>query len=326
MPQLSLRWIIGIAAALLIAAPNALFATPEETILTDAEAQETVAQTATAPDAGRADPAMWVVRDDDSEIWLLGTFHILPPGLDWRSDALARAIDAADKIYFEAEVDTPDAQQKTIQTLMTQGFLPKGASLSAMLGDDDATMLQQVSAEVGLPFEAVDTMRPWQAFLNLTVQYIVSQGFDPSSGVETVLLSEARVRGRDLGFFETVSEQLALFTSLDPEVELELLRLTLRDWDKQDEQFAALFQAWREGDVDVIDQLMNDTMRVDAPEVYDALLIQRNAAWGESIERLMAGRGRILVAVGAGHLVGDKSVPAILAEKGFDVSRYGLDD
>ncbi|MEL7491894.1 MAG: TraB/GumN family protein [Pseudomonadota bacterium] len=326
MPQLSLRWIIGIAAALLIAAPNALFATPEETILTDAEAQETVAQTATAPDAGRADPAMWVVRDDDSEIWLLGTFHILPPGLDWRSDALARAIDAADKIYFEAEVDTPDAQQKTIQTLMTQGFLPKGASLSAMLGDDDATMLQQVSAEVGLPFEAVDTMRPWQAFLNLTVQYIVSQGFDPSSGVETVLLSEARVRGRDLGFFETVSEQLALFTSLDPEVELELLRLTLRDWDKQDEQFAELFRAWREGDVDAIDRLMNDTMRVDAPEVYDALLIQRNAAWGESIERLMAGRGRILVAVGAGHLVGDKSVPAILAEKGFDVSRYGLDD
>ncbi len=326
MQQLSPRWIIGITAAFLAAAPIAAFATPEETVVADAEAQEAAAQAAGAADAGRADPAMWVVRDEDSEIWLLGTFHILPPGLDWRSDALARAIDAADKIYFEAEVDTPDAQQKTIQTLMTQGFLPKGESLSAMLGDEDAATLQQVSAEVGLPFEAVDTMRPWQAFLNLTVQYIVSQGFDPSSGVETVLLSEARVRGRDLGFFETVSEQLALFTSLEPEVELELLRLTLRDWDEQDEQFAELFRAWREGDVDAIDRLMNDTMRVDAPEVYDALLIQRNAAWGESIERLMAGRGRILVAVGAGHLVGDKSVPAILSEKGFDVSRYGLDD
>ena len=46
-----------------------------------------------APDAEieetRADPAMWRVRDDDSEIWILGTFHILPPGVDWRSDALA---------------------------------------------------------------------------------------------------------------------------------------------------------------------------------------------------------------------------------------------
>ena len=163
---------------------------------------------------GRASPPMWRLADDDSEIWLLGTFHILPPGLDWRSDPLAKAIDAADTIYFEAEVDTPDAQQKTIQTLMTEGFLPKEQTLSSLLEEDEAQKLQEISEQVGLPFAAIDTMRPWQAFLTTTVQYIVSKGFDPGSGVETILLKEARLRDRNLQFFETVEEQLSLFTSL----------------------------------------------------------------------------------------------------------------
>ncbi len=292
-------------------------ATPEQEIATEAppalEAE------------GRATPPMWRLADEDSEIWLLGTFHILPPDLDWRSDPLAAAIDAADTLYFEAEVDTPEAQQKTLSTLMRSGFLPAGEKLSRLLSPAEAEKLEAVSAEVGLPFEAVNTMRPWQAFLNLTVQYIISRGFDPASGVETVLLKEARLRGRNLGFFETVEEQLALFTGLDRETELSLLRFTLEEWEAQDEQFNALFAAWRDGDAAAIDEMMNASMRDLAPSVYDALLVDRNKSWAEDIADIMAGRGRVLVAVGAGHLVGEKSVPAMLRAKGFDVERYGVE-
>jgi|GEM_PF-18819 len=277
-------------------------------------------------DDGRASPPMWRLADDDSEIWLLGTFHILPPDLDWRSDPLAKAIDAADTIYFEAEVDTPDARQKTIQTLMTQGFLPKEKNLSSLLDESEAEKLKEVANQVGLPFAAIDTMRPWQAFLTTTVQYIVAKGFDPGSGVETVLLREARLRGRNLEFFETVEEQLSLFTSLSPKVELALLKITLQEWDAQDEQFAALFKAWRDGDVGVIDTLMNETMREQSPEVYDALMLRRNEDWAARIKEVMAGEGRVLIAVGAGHLVGNEnSVPALLNAQGFEVTRYGVE-
>ena len=112
---------------------------------------------------------------------------------------------------------------------MTEGFLPAGETLSGRLDEGATQKLQDAALEVGLPFDAVDTMRPWQAFLAMTVQYIVAKGFDPGSGVETVLLKEARLRGRDLRFFETVDEQLSLFTNLQPEVELDLLKFTLRE-------------------------------------------------------------------------------------------------
>ena len=104
------------------------------------------------------------------------------------------------------------------------------------------------------------------------------------------------------------------------------MKITLQDWDKQDEQFSALFNAWRDGDEESIDTLMNETMREQSPEVYDALILHRNEAWAARIKDIMDGKGRILVAVGAGHLVGDDSVPALLNAQGFDVTRYGVEE
>lgn len=301
------------AAALLLAAASPAFAQPP------GEAA------ATAPSADKtATPPMWRVTDDDSEIFLLGTFHILPPGLEWRSDSLAAALDAADTLWFEAEVDTPAAKQKTFQILMTEGFNPAGKALSGMLDPADAVRFGTIVESLGLPLKAVDPMRPWQAFLTLSVQFIVKEGFDPASGVETVLLSEARAGGRTLKFFETVEEQLRLFSNLSPRAEKDLLVTTLREWDQYTDDFDDLFIAWSKGDVGAIDAMMNEDIREAAPEVYDVLVTKRNAAWAKTIAAEMAGAGTELVAVGAGHLVGEGSVPALLKARGFKVERYGV--
>jgi len=305
--------LAGLAAALLLAAHPALAQSSGESPLT-------------RPAGEAATPPMWRVVDADSEIFLLGTFHILPPGLEWRSDSLAAALDAADTLWFEAEIDTPAAKQKTFQILMTEGFNPAGKALSGMLDPADAAKFRTIVESLGLPLKAVDPMRPWQAFLTLSVQFIVKEGFDPASGVETVLLSEARAGGRTLKFFETVEEQLRLFSNLSPQAEKDLLVTTLREWDQHTDDFDDLFIAWSKGDVGAIDAMMNEDIREAAPEVYDVLVTKRNAAWAKTIAAEMAGAGTELVAVGAGHLAGEGSVPALLKAKGFKVERYGVPD
>ena len=72
--------------------------------------------------------------------------------------------------------------------------------------------------------------------------------------------------------------------------------------------------------------MMNESMRDAAPQVYDALILRRNEAWAAEIAELMNGEGKALVAVGAGHLVGADSVPALLSAQGLDVERYGVED
>ncbi len=290
-----------------------------------AAASASAQQPAAKLDVATATPAMWRVTDEDSEYILLGTFHILPADLNWRTDALNAAFQNADTIYFEVEADGPNAQAIAVNTVMTQGFNKQGVTLSGMLSDAETAILKEICQELGLPFAAVDPMRPWNAFLTLSVQFIINQGFDPGAGVDSRLLAEARTYGKELRFFETLKEQLAFFTTLEPEVEQKLLAVTIRDWDEQQAAFDDLFLAWVEGNVDFVDEQMNDAMREEAPEVYQRLIVDRNIAWAEELDAALkneAGTG--LVAVGAGHLVGGEySVPALLAAKGYAVTPYG---
>lgn len=272
--------------------------------------------------AETATPAMWRAADRDTEVFMLGTFHILPKTTQWRTAEFEKILNEAEIIYFEVETDAPDAQSKTLGVLMTQGFNANGGLLSEMLEAEDVASLRNIVSSLGLPFQGVDPMRPWNAFLTLSVQFIVQQGFDPGSGVDSVLLAEARTKGKDIRFFETLEEQLALFTGLDAETEKALLLVTIREWTEQAERFDDLFQAWREGDTEAIDQEMNTVMRKDTPDVYDRLIVNRNKAWTDEISDVLKNEtGVILVAVGAAHLVGDKSVPAMLQNRGVEVER-----
>lgn len=274
-----------------------------------------------------ATPAMWRVTDADSELVLLGTFHILPDGLNWRTNALGTAFEQAGTVYFEVDADAPEAAATTVNVVMTQGFNPQGGMLSTMLETADAQRLRQITSDLKLPFAAINPMRPWNAFLTLSVQFIINQGFNPGAGVDSALIKEAKTVGKDIRYFETLEEQLGLFTTLDPATEKDLLVITLRDWDNQQAAFDDLFTAWKTGDTDFIDAEMNDAMREQAAAVYERLIVERNIAWAEELDlALKNDAGKVFVAVGAAHLVGDDfSVPALLAAKGYEVTRYGLD-
>ncbi|MHA7873396.1 MAG: TraB/GumN family protein [Hyphococcus sp.] len=279
---------------------------------------------AQAPAADVATPAMWRVADADSTFILLGTFHILPPDLEWRSALLDRALQEADAVYFEVEADAPIAPAIVDRFLNEKGVNPPGIGLSSALEKNDSRALHRIVRSLGLSVKDIEAMRPWRAFLTLSVQFIIDQGFQPGAGVDSVLLAEARNQKKDIRFFETLEQQLDFFASLEPRIERDLLVITIRNWENEQEMFDDLFNAWRTGDAAAIDAQMNDTMREQAPDVYERLIVERNEAWAAEIaEAIDSGSGQALVAVGAGHLVGEAhSVPALLRKKGFDVSRY----
>lgn len=296
-------------------APTVTFLATPTLVAAQAPAEVIEVETAT--------PAMWRVADEDSEYYLLGTFHILPPNLNWRTDDIADAFETAETVYFEVDADAPDAASKTLNVMMTEGFNAPGKTLSGMLEISDAQKLRDIASDLNIPFAAIDTMRPWNAFLSLSVQFIVNQGFEPGSGVDSVLLKEAKHTQKDVRFFETLEEQLSLFTGLDADTEKMLLVVTLRDWDEQEAAFDDLFTAWVTGDAEFLDEQMNDVLQEQAPSVYERLIVARNKAWAKELDAALKNEsGKGLVAVGAAHLVGDQfSVPALLAAKGYDVSR-----
>ena len=143
-----------------------------------------------------ANPTLWHVKGPKGEVYLLGSVHILPPGVQWRSPAIKAATARSDVFVFEVPTDAQSVQQ--LQKLVAaNSLLPQGESLRASLhaeaqGDFDAAV-----AASGLQAAAIDQERPWLAGLQMMFTQIAKKCFDRDNGVDTQLLANAGKAGKE---------------------------------------------------------------------------------------------------------------------------------
>ncbi len=264
-----------------------------------------------------ADPALWVVRDEDSTIYLLGTVHVLRPDTVWRSPAIDAALAEADELWIEVEADDPAA----MQPLVARYGLDPANPLSSKLTAEQKARLDAAAAGMGASGAALEPLRPWLAGLTLSVGPLVKAGYDPASGVESKLKAAARAAGKPIRTLETLEQQIGFFADLPPAVELAFLLSALDEMDTGPATLDALVAAWSAGDQEALNALMVSEMAADYPELYQALLVDRNKDWAGQIQTLLAGKGVTVIAVGAAHLVGDDSVQVQLLARDIAVER-----
>lgn len=267
-----------------------------------------------------AEPAIWHLSDDDSDIYIFGTVHILPPELEWRTAEITAAFENAETIWFEAPAVDPAAQLAAVGLIYQYGLNPPGNPLSAQISDEAHALLDQIVSRFGIGAADLEAMRPWMAAMTLSLAYIQSQGYDPESGVENVLWQEANAAGKNISYFETMEEQIRFLADLPPDVEAEYLEQTLRDFDGAGNQLDELVGAWNAGDLATIDRVMNEETRNAAPVLHEVVLAGRNRNWIETIKGLLSGSGSHFIAVGAGHVVGAEGVVELLRAGGFHVT------
>jgi hypothetical protein len=80
--------------------------------------------------------------------------------------------------------------------------------------------------------------------------------------------------------------------------------------------------AWLRGDLEAMAHaIFASPTGPDAAPYFDAIYHERNRAFADGIATLIESGGRWFVAIGAGHMVGDTAVPALLAARGYQVER-----
>ena len=264
-----------------------------------------------------ADPAVWVVRDADSTLYLMGTVHVLRPDTVWRSPAIDKALGEADELWIEVEADDPAA----MQPLVRRYGLDPANPLSSKLSAEQKARLDAAAAGMGASGAALEPLRPWLAALTLSMGPLVKAGYDPASGVESKLKAAARDAGKPIRTLETLEQQIGFFADLPPTVELAFLLSALDEMETGPAMLDALVAAWSAGDAQALDELMVADLAADYPELHEALLVRRNKDWAGQIQTLLAGKGVSVIAVGAAHLVGKDSVQAQLAARGIAAER-----
>lgn len=263
-------------------------------------------------------PALWVVKDADTTIYLFGTIHVLPPGVSWLDGPVKKAFDSADTLV--TEVVMPDDAAALQPAMLALGFTPGLPPLKERIAPEYQAKLSARARSLGLPMPFLDSAETWVAALALTSAQITSLGLDPSEGVEAKLTVAARTAGKRLQGLETVEEQLRIFDALPEADQRTLLTSTLDEMDEVATKMGKIVADWKAGRAEAIAAETDDSLRA-TPRLAKLLLADRNQRWAAWIAERMAKPGVVFVAVGAGHLAGRDSVQAMLAQHGLQAMR-----
>ena len=264
-----------------------------------------------------AQPAFWVVKDADSTIYLLGTVHLLKPETVWKTDKLLAAMKEAQQLWLELPTTDPKAMAPEMMQLVSKYGISPGAPLSKDLTPEELKTLDEAAKVAGLTGAQLNIFRPWFAALTISNASMTRAGYDPLSGVDTNV--EAIFKARDIkpNGLESAEEQIKVFAGMTRDQELEYLRQTMDEYQNASTELDLMVEQWSHGDLAGLEQMFVTDMKTETPDLYDALLLNRNANWVGQIQTMLKGKGVIFIAVGAGHLIGPDSVLAMLKAKGI---------
>lgn len=238
-------------------------------------------------------PAMFVVRDADTTVYIFGTFHALDGQSHWFNNRVRDAFEQSDELILE--------------TVIPEGPTPVG--------------------QVGPGFRG-PTVTPSASFLATTRMAINagrSQGMQVGNGADMVLRHEAEVEGKPVEGLETLQLQLDMFNRMPATPAVAASPRGARGSANNQMQslskaMSEMQSAWKRGDQSVFVRML-DQLSTAAPDTYRMMFTERNARWADWIRARMQVPGTVFVAVGAGHLAGKDSLLVRLGERGIPSQR-----
>lgn len=276
---------------------------------------------------------MWVVRDDDSTIYLTGTVHALPPGTPWKSAKLETALKEADEVWLEiAMTDRADLQRRSGEVMKKYATATK--PLSSLLNETERASLAEFAHAMNMTPDQekrLDTLKPWAVTNAINASSMTSTGFDAEGGIDWEIARTATGLGHKVNGFETIDFQASVLSAGSEADQLSQLRTMLAMPRATRERMFAMispsFVAWANGDTRPMTAFFTFTSLVsnlDAKQKaqLDRLLVNRNRNWADQLEQRLKGSGVSFVAVGGGHLIGPNNLRALLEARGIDVERF----
>jgi uncharacterized protein YbaP (TraB family) len=174
------------------------------------------------------------------------------------------------------------------------------------------------ASDSGVPLAMFDELKPALAAIMLVAIEVEKLGFEPELGLDKHFYDLAKKAAKEVVPLETVEHQLNLVTDFSKEEGELLMKSTLKELETTRKSFTDIFKAWRMGDEQAMEKLLNGASR-EAPAIFKRLVTDRNANWVPKIEEFARGARPAIVIVGAGHLVGKDSVVDLLRKKGMEV-------
>ena len=247
--------------------------------------------------------------------YLYGTIHMICKDDAALGDSLIAAIERSDRVYFEVDMDN----LMEMLTAFKDFKMKNDTTLADLLSKEDYEKVKEFmeSKSTLLPFSKLETYKPMLASSLLMESGI---GCEESVAMEQLILEIAKKNKKRVEGLETMSYQASIFDSIPYKLQAEQLLKYVKDGGDQpgaDKQFEEMIEAYKAQDIEKLGQFVS-TDDGGLGNYEDILIFHRNRNWVEKLKSVMPGKS-LTIAVGAGHLAGEKGVIKLLRKEGYTV-------
>jgi uncharacterized protein YbaP (TraB family) len=296
-------------------------------------AQQQEQLSAAVADMPYSEGLIWQATKDAATITVVGTMHIYDPRLDDLRIRLTDTIVSADLVLLEA---TPEDEAKLQELIVAEPerlFLVDGPTLPELVDEDTWQLIATAAGERGIPSFMAAKMQPWYLSMTLAVpSCAMSDMMAGVRGLDHMIMEDAQAAGVPLQAVEPYTTLFDLFGDDSFDEQLELLRISMLVPELQEQMFVAMLDRYFAEDVGRLWEMsriaLSDVPGMDPvagnamfDEMEEAMLNTRNRNWIPVITEAAEGRDEIVLAVGAGHLIGEIGVLQLLENEGWAITR-----
>jgi uncharacterized protein YbaP (TraB family) len=315
------RWCVALLAALapLAAVPaDPAPAAPAPPACPPAAQVPTPEQLQAAQRTARDRGFLWRLRKDGRVSYLYGTVHVAKAEWMVPGPTVMAALRASDTVALELDVLDPGIQERLRVGMAAQ----PDRALAAELAD---RLMAQVKAAC-LPTAWVAATAPEMVATTLVVMAARWQGLDPAYAIDVVLAGLGRSLARPVTSLETPELQLAILRGRSRAETAGIVEQSLDELEsgRATPMLARIAQAWSDGRWDELERYPQwcDCLDTEAERaMHRRLLDERNPGLAGRIDTLHRSGKSVFAAVGSLHMTGPAGLPALLAQRGYQVER-----
>lgn len=272
----------------------------------------------------------WRAEKEGSVIDVIGTLHLYDARMDPVAERLRPLIAAADTVYLEATekeiAEVKDAMARDPSLMVTTG-----PTLPERLSPEDWQTLSDAMSDRGIPPFMVSKFRPWYVTMLLGIPpCAMADNIEGGKGLDHLIGEMAKAEGTPTAALEPFDTVFRIFSTLTPEDEIDMIRLSLAQAGQAEDMFATTVGSyfsenhgalWVFGKIVTLAEAKDpEATRADFERMEKAILTDRNRAWAGVLRDVAPGK-TLVVAVGAAHLGGPEGLLALLAADGYTLTR-----
>lgn len=260
--------------------------------------------------SGQDNSLLWKISGNDlaNTSYLYGTIHLICGDYSL-NEKVTNAIDKTSTIYLELDMDNPNLAAEMQKLSMNKDM----QNFQGELSEEEAEKINNfLTTNYGADLSQLGVLKP---FIVMSMVLVKKTPCESISGIEQLILEEAKTRSLDVNGLETVAYQMALFDKVPVKDQIVWLMDVLgEDYSNELEE---MMTAYKNEDLEALEKIINESPGFD--NYVDMLLNQRNINWIPKIEEQIK-QGPSFFAVGAGHLPGSQGVISLLKEQGYEVT------